>query len=69
MDTQIIYSRISREFAVYLDGSLIGFAPTYHDADLITRSLDLGPPHARVPDAPGLGVELDENQLKRWRVG
>ncbi|QDU20192.1 mandelate racemase/muconate lactonizing enzyme family protein [Urbifossiella limnaea] len=43
--------------------------PFYHDADLITQPLDLGPPYARVPDGPGLGVELDEEQLKRWRVG
>ncbi len=42
--------------------------PLYHDADLVTRPLDLGPPYARVPDGPGLGVELDEGQLKRWRV-
>jgi L-alanine-DL-glutamate epimerase-like enolase superfamily enzyme len=42
--------------------------PFYHDADLITRPLDLGPPHAKVPDGPGLGVELDEAQLERWRV-
>ncbi len=43
--------------------------PFYHDADLITKPLDLGPPHAKVPDGPGLGVELDEQQLKRWRAG
>jgi muconate cycloisomerase len=43
--------------------------PFYHDADLITRPLDLGPPYALVPDGPGLGVELDEEQLKRWRAG
>src|SRR5689334_22522084 len=43
--------------------------PFYHDADLITQPLDLGPPAARIPDGPGLGVELDEEQLKRWRVG
>ena len=42
--------------------------PFYHDADLITEPLDLGPPAAKVPDGPGLGVELDEDQLKRWRV-
>jgi muconate cycloisomerase len=42
--------------------------PFYHDADLITRPLDLGPPHATVPEGPGVGVELDESQLKRWRV-
>jgi len=43
--------------------------PFYHEADLITKPLDLGPPHATVPDGPGLGVELDEVQLKKWRVG
>ncbi len=43
--------------------------PFYHDADLISKPLDLGPPHAAVPDGPGLGVELDEEQVKRYRVG
>lgn len=42
--------------------------PFYHEADLITEPLSLGPPAARVPDGPGLGVELDEDQLSRWRV-
>jgi muconate cycloisomerase len=43
--------------------------PFYHEADLLTESLNLGPPAAIVPDKPGLGVELDEQQLKKWRVG
>ncbi len=42
--------------------------PFYHDADLITQPLELGPPHAKVPSGPGLGVVLDEDQLKRYRV-
>jgi muconate cycloisomerase len=42
--------------------------PFYHDADLITKPLDLGPPYASVPTGPGLGVELDDEQLKRWRA-
>ncbi|HEX3150762.1 MAG TPA: enolase C-terminal domain-like protein [Gemmataceae bacterium] len=42
--------------------------PFYHEADLLTRPLDLGPPYALVPTGPGLGVELDEEQLKGWRV-
>lgn len=43
--------------------------PFYHEADLIREPLDLGPPYARVPAGPGLGVELDEEQVRRWRVG
>jgi muconate cycloisomerase len=43
--------------------------PFYHEGDLLTKPLDLGPPYARVPTGPGLGVELDEEQVKRWRVG
>lgn len=43
--------------------------PFYHEADLIRQSLNLGPPAAMVPEGPGLGVDLDEEQLKRWRVG
>jgi L-alanine-DL-glutamate epimerase-like enolase superfamily enzyme len=42
--------------------------PFYHEFDLITEPLDLGPPRAKVPNGPGLGVTLDEEQLKRWRV-
>ncbi|MCC6511273.1 MAG: mandelate racemase/muconate lactonizing protein [Pirellulaceae bacterium] len=43
--------------------------PFYHDHDLITQSLDLGPPYAQVPTGIGLGVQLDEEQLKQFRVG
>lgn len=43
--------------------------PLYHEADLLARPLELGPEVARVPDGPGLGVELDEEQLRRWRQG
>ena len=35
--------------------------PLYHEADLITRPLELGPKLARVPEGPGLGVELDRD--------
>jgi muconate cycloisomerase len=44
---------------------LIG--PLYHEADLLTEPLALGPEVARVPQGPGLGVELDEKQIERWR--
>ena len=43
--------------------------PFYHDGEVITQPLDLGPPYAMIPDGPGLGVELDEKELARWRVG
>ncbi len=42
--------------------------PHYHEGDLLAKPLDLGPPYAKVPDGPGLGVELDDEQVKRWRV-
>ena len=45
---------------------LIG--PLYHEADLLTEPLSLGPAVARVPDGPGLGVELDEDQLRKYRA-
>ena len=44
---------------------LIG--PLYHEADLLRTPLALGPEVARVPEGPGLGVELDEEQLACWR--
>ncbi len=46
-------------------GDLLG--PLYHEGDLIEETLELGPVHARVPDGPGLGVTLDEEQVKRWK--
>jgi muconate cycloisomerase len=42
--------------------------PHYHQADLLRTPLRLGPEGARVPDGPGLGVEIDEDQLKHFRV-
>ena len=46
-------------------GDYIG--PLYHAADMLTSPLTLGPQAARVPDGPGLGVELDEAQLEKYR--
>ncbi len=42
--------------------------PHYHEADLLTEPLLLGPEGAAVPDGPGLGVAIDEKQLRRFRV-
>ncbi len=45
---------------------LIG--PHYHVADLLSTPLELSYAHARVPEGPGLGVEIDEDALRRFRV-
>lgn len=42
--------------------------PFYHEGEVITEPLDLGPPYAIVPKGVGLGVELDEQALARFRV-
>lgn len=42
--------------------------PLFHEADLIQQPLSLGPVTAALPTTPGLGVELDEDQLKQWRT-
>ena len=34
---------------------------------MITEPLALGPVEAAPPDGPGLGVELDEDQVARYR--
>ena len=41
--------------------------PLYHEADLLKTPLQLGPEYAVVPEGPGLGVEIDEKQIERWR--
>src|SRR5262249_44597181 len=42
--------------------------PLYHETDLLRQPLTLGPAVARVPEGPGLGVELDLKELERRRV-
>ena len=46
-------------------GDFIG--PLYHEADMLKTPLTLGPAAALVPEGPGLGVELDELQLEKYR--
>ncbi len=46
-------------------GDLLG--PLYHEADMITERLTLGPELALAPEGAGLGVELDEDQVERFR--
>lgn len=46
-------------------GDLLG--PLYHDADMITEPLSLGPVVAAVSEGPGLGVEIDPGQVARYR--
>jgi muconate cycloisomerase len=42
--------------------------PHYHETDLLREPLSLGPEGAKVPDKPGLGVELDDDLLERFRA-
>lgn len=42
--------------------------PLKMDGDVVTRPLDLSGGWVPVPDAPGLGAELDASALERWSV-
>lgn len=42
--------------------------PLYYEGDVLTESLPIGGGSARVHDRPGLGVELDDEKLERYRV-
>lgn len=42
--------------------------PLYYETDLLATPLDLSEGWARPPAGPGLGVELDEAQVARFRV-
>lgn len=35
LDTEIRYDRQAKEYAIYVDGELIGYAPNYRDAEQI----------------------------------
>ena len=39
----------------------------YHEADLLTAPLRFEKGHAFAPEGPGLGVEIDEAVVERWR--
>ena len=41
--------------------------PNYHESDLLKEPLKLGPEFAIVLDGAGLGVELYEDKLERWK--
>jgi len=43
--------------------------PLYYDGEILTEPLAIVGGLATPPDRPGLGVELDEAHLARWRVG
>jgi hypothetical protein len=36
---QIVHDRTSRDYAMYLDGELVGFARTYHEAEVTLDQL------------------------------
>lgn len=36
---EIVYDRETKDFAAYLDGELIGFYPTYHEAEVMLDQL------------------------------
>ena len=42
--------------------------PFYYEDDIVRESLPIKPGQARPNDKPGLGVELDEEKVERYRV-
>lgn len=36
---EIVYDRATRDYAMYLDGELVGFVRTYHEAEIILDQL------------------------------
>lgn len=52
LTTEIVYDRETHDYAMYLDGELVGFARTYGDADKTLAAL-VQPPYAALLDAAG----------------
>jgi muconate cycloisomerase len=42
--------------------------PLFYEGDLLTRPLPIAPGSARLHDAPGLGIELDDELVEEFRV-
>jgi muconate cycloisomerase len=43
--------------------------PFFYEDDVLTEPLPIKPGEARVHERPGLGVELDEEKVEKYRVG
>jgi len=43
--------------------------PEWIADDVVTQPLDMKDGYAEVPEGPGLGVELDEDKIKRYSIG
>jgi L-alanine-DL-glutamate epimerase-like enolase superfamily enzyme len=43
--------------------------PFFYEDELLREPLDIRGGEARVPEKPGLGIELDDEKVKRYRVG
>jgi len=42
--------------------------PLFYTDDLLERPLSIAQGHATISDLPGLGIELNEQKLQRYRV-
>jgi hypothetical protein len=53
--TEIAYDRTSGEYAMYVDGALVGFAANYHDASIALDRMSDDPPDGppAIGDGPG----------------
>lgn len=63
MQKEICYDRETRDYAIYLNSELVGFARTYHEAEVTLDQLVFELIAARAA-APALN-ELAYEQLKR----
>lgn len=71
---QLVGTGITTSYAMHF-GAVLSQAQlpaiTCHELwehDLLSKRLEVVESHIRVPEAPGLGVEIDEKALKRYRV-
>ncbi len=42
--------------------------PLFYEGDVLTEPLPIAPGSARLHDAPGLGIELDDELVEKFRV-
>jgi L-alanine-DL-glutamate epimerase-like enolase superfamily enzyme len=47
-------------------GDMLG--PVYHEERIVKQPLRIEGPLVTVPDAPGLGVEVDWQKVERFRI-
>lgn len=60
---EIVYDRETRDYAMYLDGELVGFARTYHEAEVTLDQLIFELMSGQYVEARGVAIPAIDTRV------